>query len=327
MSETPLFKNNRDRTDFIIALAVIAFFLWLFLFSGLLGKKSLDFKNMSLTDKAYVDTDNDGVWDRDDACTHVYGTGKNGCPIDTDGDGLYDHQDECPTLRGKMKYKGCPSPKIIEKERIITRTKVVDEVSIDQKVRNTVIAAPAVIKKNVVVDTDKDGITDDLDKCPKKYGKGVDGCPVDSDGDGILDQKDRCPKVAGVKENGGCPKLKLEEAETKVVKEEIKNIRFEYGKGSLHPSSYPILDKVAAIMNKYKSARLGIAGHTDNDSSSEFNLKLSQQRAVSCRKYLIEKGIAPSRILAKGYGETRPIASNDTEEGRKQNRRVEFILK
>jgi len=79
-------------------------------------------------------------------------------------------------------------------------------------------------------------------------------------------------------------------------------------------------------MNTYKSERFHIAGHTDNTFTTDFNQVLSQNRAVNVRNYFISKGIDPSRLTAKGYGETKPVESNNTEEGRAKNRRVAIIL-
>ena len=91
-------------------------------------------------------------------------------------------------------------------------------------------------------------------------------------------------------------------------------------------ASYPILDRVVTIMNRYPALRLEIAAHTDNMGSFDFNTSLSQKRAQSMVDYLIERGIDPDRLIGRGYGESRPLESNATEEGRMVNRRVEFII-
>ncbi|MCK4750481.1 MAG: OmpA family protein, partial [Bacteroidales bacterium] len=90
--------------------------------------------------------------------------------------------------------------------------------------------------------------------------------------------------------------------------------------------SYPILDRVVEIMTRYPSIRLEIAAHTDNMGSFEYNMNLSQRRTQSMVDYLVTKGIEPFRLVGKGYGESRPIAPNNTEKGRMINRRVEFII-
>ncbi len=108
----------------------------------------------------------------------------------------------------------------------------------------------------------------------------------------------------------------------------LNNIFFEYGKATLKPESFPELDRTIEFMKNNPKLEIEVAGHTDNMGSDAFNLKLSQARAESVANYLISHGISDSRISAKGYGESRPIAFNTDEEGRAMNRRVEFkVLK
>jgi outer membrane protein OmpA-like peptidoglycan-associated protein len=103
----------------------------------------------------------------------------------------------------------------------------------------------------------------------------------------------------------------------------LQGVTFETGKATIQPDSYPQLDNVVDYMKHDKSARIEVSGHTDNVGNPKSNKKLSQRRAQACRDYLISKGIDGGRIQAVGYGEERPVASNDTEEGRAQNRRIE----
>jgi outer membrane protein OmpA-like peptidoglycan-associated protein len=105
----------------------------------------------------------------------------------------------------------------------------------------------------------------------------------------------------------------------------LKGITFETAKATIRPESYPALDVIAEFMTRKKSSRLEISGHTDNVGSSKSNKVLSENRARACRGYLISKGIDGGRITALGFGDTRPIAPNTTEEGRQQNRRIEAI--
>ncbi|RKX69963.1 hypothetical protein DRP53_06475, partial [candidate division WOR-3 bacterium] len=98
-------------------------------------------------------------------------------------------------------------------------------------------------------------------------------------------------------------------------------------KATIKPESYPILDEAAAILTSHPEIRVEIQGHTDSIGSDAYNLKLSNLRANAVRTYLIERhGIDPSRLVARGYGESRPIADNRTKEGRAQNRRVDFVI-
>jgi len=106
----------------------------------------------------------------------------------------------------------------------------------------------------------------------------------------------------------------------------LRNVYFEFGKYELLPTSYPALDELYEALVAKPNLIIEIAGHTDNIGKYEDNLILSQNRAEAVRKYLIKKGINPNRLIAKGYADTQPIASNDTEEGRSLNRRVEIRI-
>jgi len=108
----------------------------------------------------------------------------------------------------------------------------------------------------------------------------------------------------------------------------LNNIFFEFGKAVLKPESFPELDRTVEFLKNNPNVEIEIAGHTDNVGSEITNLKLSQKRAQAVADYLIEHGIDAKRLIVKGYGESRPIAFNNTEEGRAMNRRVEFkVLK
>jgi outer membrane protein OmpA-like peptidoglycan-associated protein len=99
---------------------------------------------------------------------------------------------------------------------------------------------------------------------------------------------------------------------------------FETGKSALKPESFTVLDIVAQSLNANPDIRIEIAGYTDNTGSEATNLRLSQARADAVRAYLGSKGVAPGRMVAKGYGAANPIAPNSTAAGRAQNRRVEL---
>jgi len=104
-----------------------------------------------------------------------------------------------------------------------------------------------------------------------------------------------------------------------------QQIFFDYDKATIKPVSYPVIDEVFSVMVDNPSVSVEVQGHTDNQGKPDYNMKLSQARAESVRKYLVDKGIAPNRLTAKGYGMTVPIATNDNEAGRSKNRRVEFV--
>ncbi|MCX6233537.1 MAG: OmpA family protein [Bacteroidetes bacterium] len=106
----------------------------------------------------------------------------------------------------------------------------------------------------------------------------------------------------------------------------LNNILFDFDKATLRPESFPELNRVVKMMNDNVTMKIEIAGHTDNIGSDEYNRVLSEDRAIAVRNYLTENNLAPSRIISKGYGESKPMATNDTEEGRQLNRRVEFTI-
>jgi outer membrane protein OmpA-like peptidoglycan-associated protein len=103
-------------------------------------------------------------------------------------------------------------------------------------------------------------------------------------------------------------------------------ILFAFNSSEIDPESYDVLDQIVKIFKLNNSWTIEVAGHTDNVGDDSYNQKLSLRRAISVRKYLTQKGIDGNRLIAIGYGETEPIASNDTKEGRAQNRRVEFKI-
>jgi len=140
--------------------------------------------------------------------------------------------------------------------------------------------------------------------------------PKDSDGDGVIDSIDQCPDTAkGVAvDDRGCPiQLTL-------------HIEFAFDRATVQPQYQPLIHQAAEFIRRYPQMKILIAGHTDSRGSEEYNLKLSQRRAEAVRRALITtEGIDPDTLVAVGYGESKPVASNDTEAGRQQNRRVEVI--
>jgi len=103
----------------------------------------------------------------------------------------------------------------------------------------------------------------------------------------------------------------------------LEGINFDTGKATIRAESFPRLDGVVEYLAHKRAARIEISGHTDNVGNPKTNKALSQKRAQACRDYLISKGIDGGRVEAKGYGDERPIAPNDTEAGRQKNRRIE----
>ena len=215
-------------------------------------------------------------------------------PGDLDGDGVPDNVDQCPRVPedrdGWEDEDGCPDD-----------------------------------------DNDGDGITDKLDKCPnepedKDGFEDADGCPdPDNDKDGIPDVADTCPNEPGVAPDG-CPKKYNLVVVTENKIELKQTVFFDTNRAAIKRVSFPLLSEVAQALQDNPAIKVEIQGHTDSQGSDRSNLKLSQKRAVSVRGYLIKKGVIRDRMVAKGYGETVPIADNRTALGRSQNRRVEFVI-
>ncbi len=176
-------------------------------------------------------------------------------------------------------------------------------------------------------DHDKDGIADYLDKCPSTAtGTSVSstGCPKDSDNDGIADAQDRCSATpAGAKvDESGC-RIKLIEA----IKISMQ-LNFKSGSADVLTEHYSEIAKAGEFMKQYPDSEVVIEGHSDSQGAAAFNKRLSQQRADSIREYLIKMyGIEATRISAKGFGESSPIADNGTAQGRAENRRVVAVIK
>ncbi len=236
------------------------------------------------------DSDNDGVLDDADKCADTPAGTKvdaNGCPADSDGDGVNDAADRCANTPAgtTVDATGCP------------------------------------------IDSDGDGVTDAADRCPDTpRGEKVDGtgCPArDSDNDGVLDSADRCPDTpAGMLVGpNGCLILFVEGKKNVV----LQGVNFVVNRAELTIDAKKVLDFVAQSLNANTDVTFEIQGHASSEGSDAYNLRLSDRRAASVRAYLQSKGVDPARMTSKGYGETQPIADNATEEGRKQNRRVELV--
>lgn len=238
-----------------------------------------------------VDVDNDGVADAEDKCPAEAGLKENlGCPDkDMDADGTVDRMDKCPDKAGPTENGGCPD-----------------------------------------VDTDSDGVVDRLDRCPNEVGpKGNKGCPdTDGDNDGVVDRFDKCPTEQetknGYKDFDGCP----DELPPNLAKfvGAIQGLKFLPNKAVLTKESFVILDEAVAALTEHRNIRVEISGHTDNVGVAADNMLLSQQRAEAVKTYLVSKGIDANRLIAEGFGSTKPVADNNTAAGRGQNRRVEFKL-
>ena len=282
-----------------------------------------------------IDTDRDGIPDREDACPDRPGPRdpdpkKNGCPADRDGDGIADADDACPDVKGvpsdDPKKNGCPADRdgdgIPDPEDACPDVKGVR--SEDPKLNG----CPP--------DRDGDGILDAEDACPDVKGIRSDdpkknGCPPDSDGDGIPDPEDACPDRPGPRDpdpkKNGCPLVVVTETEIQIRSQ----VKFLFGQADItqtvDPVSETLLTEVRdAIHNHPEIEVIEVQGHADEVGTQWKNLALSQARASAVRDWLIRRGIATNRLKAKGYGSKVPLVAGSSEEARQQNRRVQFVV-
>ena len=243
-----------------------------------------------------LDADRDAVFDGLDKCEGTPAgckVGKDGCIVDTDGDGACDGLDTCAdTPAGaKVDAKGCPT------------------------------------------DSDGDGVVDGLDKCdgtPTGCTTDATGCNVDTDHDGVCDGLDQCantPSDYKVDANG-CP-IEVSERETELLDTgsiSVQDINFDVGKATIKPESDTVLVELATILLQYPTLTIEIGGHTDNSGSLDKNMKLSDARAGAVLNWLTRRypTLDATKFTVKGYGPTKPVASNGSALGRARNRRVEF---
>ncbi|WP_339726197.1 OmpA family protein [Maribacter stanieri] len=257
-----------------------------------------------------TDTDGDGIYDKDDACPEVAGLEAfNGCP-DSDGDGIEDSKDACPNEAGSKEMNGCPDA---DGDGVADK----DDACPNEAGLPALAGCP---------DADGDGVADKDDACPSEAGPAENkGCPwADKDGDGVLDKDDQCPDVAGTVANAGCPEV-TEEVQ-KQLNDYARTILFDTGKSSIKAESTSVMVDIITILKEYPNAKFTVEGHTDSVGSEKLNQSLSESRALSVKEFLVDKGIEEFRLSAVGYGEAKPIATNNTRTGRTQNRRVEINL-
>jgi OOP family OmpA-OmpF porin len=167
-----------------------------------------------------------------------------------------------------------------------------------------------------VLDSDGDGVPDYMDRCPDTpKGVTVDakGCPLDTDGDGVADYLDKCPNTpkGATVDARGCWTY-------------AARVMYDFNSAEIKSEAYPMLNEAVSILKKNPEMKVEIDGHTDNRGSAAYNMNLSERRAKAVMKYFVDHGIAAERLTTKGFGFTKPAASNATKEGRAKNRRVEL---
>ena len=229
--------------------------------------------------------------------------------LDSDGDGVNDDNDQCPgTPAGTaVDANGCPLPQDDDGDGVTNDA---------DKCPNTPAGA-RVDATGCELDSDGDGVGDSRDQCPNTPpGAKVNerGCELDTDGDGVVDSQDKCPDT---------PKGDRVDAIGCSFKDEIKlpGVVFETNSADLKPESVPVLEGAVATLKRYPDIQIEVAGHTDSRGSDAYNLDLSARRAATVLKFLRDGGVA-NALTSRGYGERQPIASNNNDDGRQQNRRV-----
>ena len=255
------------------------------------------------------DKDGDGYLDPNDKCpdepeNYQGYQDDDGCPDDpdTDGDGLPDSKDQCVLAPedkdGYLDEDGCPDPD--------NDLDTVLDVNDKDATGKTCMNDPE----------DPDGFED------------TDGCPdLDNDKDSVVDLEDQCPAEPGPPggDKPGCPK---KPSLVIVTAKEIKitqQIHFEFNKDKIRPESFPVLNAVVDALQKNRAIKIEVQGHTDNKGAAAYNKNLSDRRAKSVMKYLLEHGVEISRLASHGYGFERPLVDNSTEQNRALNRRVQFV--
>lgn len=229
---------------------------------------------------------------------------------------------------------------VVETAPVKEKSVELEQAKSEQPVVETKIteAPPAVIEKpkaivetnvtakNNVTDTDGDGINDVDDHCPYiKGGIATQGCP-DSDNDGIIDMKDKCPMDPGTEKLKGCPEIKYSFDKANLI-DKFNNIEFETGKAVVKTNDvYDIIEYAIDVMYEYPDSRIILSGHTDSEGNDLFNMQLSEMRNNVVKQYLINQGIEESRIQTINYGETMPLSTNSSEQGKARNRRVEINI-
>ncbi len=226
-------------------------------------------------------------------------------------------------------YKGSFKNQVLGVTLSVALTKVIppEDEELPQplpvKEKDTVAAIVKEIKKEVIADTDGDGIVDKDDRCPDT--KGVQryfGCPVpDTDKDGINDESDRCPKEVGKIENNGCPVI-----ETPVLVPDTTHyiIYFEPNKSNLKSEAFNILQNIVLELKANPKLVVSIKGYTDNIGSDAANLKLSTERANVAASYITSYYISKNRVYVTAFGKQNPVADINDPLLQWKNRRVEI---
>lgn len=263
------------------------------------------------------------AWERDNSLTDriatlgvKYSFGGRPAPpvVDTDSDGIQDVFDQCPRSEAGVTVDdtGCEIFIDTDGDGVIDRNDLC---------ANTPRGVP-IDSYGCLRDLDGDGVTDDIDECPNTVSGAaihINGCERDDDGDNVVNHLDECPntRVRAPVDAHGC------EIRSTV---ELRGVNFATSSDRLLTGAEQVLDDTIEWLRQNPHLVVEVAGHTDSDGAASANLGLSERRANTVRDYLINGGISPSRLTARGYGESEPIADNATTEGKAENRRVELKI-
>ena len=182
------------------------------------------------------------------------------------------------------------------------------------------------IIKEQTSDVDSDGVLDRDDDCVDQAGDTKNkGCTwPDKDNDGVPDDKDNCPEEVGTQENNGCPIVPSKF--TEFIESDKNNILFTVSSSQLDSDAKFTLNSVKTLLDFYTKTSITIEGYASTDGSIDYNQKLSEERAMEIKNYLVSNNIAPERLNIIGYGESRPVANNSTTYGRAKNRRAQIKI-
>ena len=282
------------------------------------------------------DRDGDGVLDDEDLCPDVHKGNRPdpdrlGCPVgDRDKDGVLDPDDQCPDVhksnRPDPDRVGCPLGDR-DKDGVLDPDDLCPDEHKGDRPDPKRLGCPT-------GDRDKDGVLDPDDICPDEHqGPTPDanrkGCPApDRDKDTVVDPVDACPDQPGAPnpdpKKNGCPGLVEVKGGQIVI---VKPVFFATNKDVILAKSFPVLQSVAdALKASPQIKKVRVEGHTDNRGKVDYNIDLSDRRAKSVMKWLIDHGIDSGRLEAQGFGPNKPVADNKTEPGRAKNRRVDFVI-
>jgi outer membrane protein OmpA-like peptidoglycan-associated protein len=277
------------------------------------------------------DTDGDGIPDKNDYCIYTFGPKeKHGCP-DSDNDGIIDLDDQCPDQAGLAVHYGCPDR---DKDGVIdVADRCPDEPGIELN------NGCPFENQGCCSDNDGDGVSNKVDKCPEVSGSVYNnGCPIDKNNIDKIDLKKSKEKLDPNNTIQKVDEIKVEKTNVQdgvVVKKvdysqviERLNVFFNYDDATLtdeyEAQIRALIKKYPIIVNgKYK---IRIVGHTDNDGSDTYNLILSKKRAETVRRKFEGLGVDYDLIEVLYYGENKPLKSNENDENKKFNRRVEILI-